>query len=140
MIGLTAVRARREQQRLRTRQARQRMHWWEAQTRAAARRAVGSPIAMLAAVTCGYWVGMRGMHGRARVGRRAWFNWRSIRHSWLQVLRIWTLLRGVQMTLGIAPMGRHGIGTRQGRAHPDPDTSATPRSSAVYRDGQLDGL
>ncbi len=137
MIGLTAARAHRDEQRLRTQQARYRVQWWQAQTRAAALRAATSPMALLAAGICGWWFGKRSMRAPARGEARARVNWRSIRQVWLQILPLWTLLRGLQRVLGNAPMHRGEIGTPQ--THARPNASATPSGSA-YRDGEMDGL
>lgn len=138
MIGLTAARAHREEQRLRTQRARYRMQWWQAQTHSAALRAASSPITLLAAVICGWYVGKRAMRGPARGDARARVNWQSIRQLWVQILPLWTLFRALQTTLGIAPMRREGPRTRQGRTRPN--ASATPRFGPTYRDDGMDGL
>jgi hypothetical protein len=137
MIGLTAARAHRDAQRLRTQQAQYRVQWWQAQTRAAALRAATSPMALLAAGICGWWFGKRSMRGPARGEARARVNWRSIRQVWLQILPLWTLFRGLQRTLGNAPTRRDEIGTQYDQARPN--ASAT-RSGPAYRDGEMDGL
>lgn len=129
MIGLTAARAHREEQRLRTQRARYRVHCWQAQAQAAALRAASSPIALLAAVICGWWVGKRAMRSPVRGGGSARVSWRSIRQLWLQILPLWTLLRGLQVTLGIDPLRRGEIRTRPSQT--SPDASATPRSGPV---------
>lgn len=123
MMGLTSARARCDQQRLRVQQARSRVHWWQAQTRAAAARAATSAPALLAAAFAGWWIGRRRATGQARVGANAWITWQSVRHLFLQALRLWTFWRGVQVSLGIDPSRRGLVGAPQGRA-----PSATPHS------------
>lgn len=101
MIGLTAARAERELQRLRTQRARYRVHWWQAQTRAAALRAASSPVALLAAAFCGWSFGKRSMRRPVRGEGRRRISLRSIRSVWLQILPLWTLFRGLQATFGL---------------------------------------
>jgi hypothetical protein len=123
MMGLTRARARCDQQRLRVQQARSRVHWWQAQTRAAAVRTATSAPVLLAAAFAGWWVGRRGATGEARVAAKAWITWQAARQLFLQALRVWTFWRGVQVSLGIDPSRRRVVGARQGRA-----PSATPHS------------
>ncbi len=112
MMGLASARARCDRQRLRVQQARYRVHWWQAQTRAAAVRTATSAPALSAAAFAGWWVGRRRVRGQSRVGANAWITWQSVRHLFVQALRVWTFWRGVQMSLGIDP-SRHAAAARQ---------------------------
>jgi len=135
MIGLTAARTERERQQRRTQRARQQVGWWQNQTRAAARKAIRSPKALLAAVAAGWWFGKRGMRRRARPQTRARINWRSIRQTWLQIVRLWTLSRGLQVAL--TPVDRH-LAAR--KARPRSGSPVRPHPGTAYRGGQIDGL
>lgn len=123
MMGLAGARARCDQQRLRVGHARSRVHWWQAQTRAAAVRTATSAPALLAAAFVGWWVGRRRVTGQARIGTSARITWQSMRHLFLQALSVWTFWRGVQVSLGIDPLRHGAVGARQDRA-----PSATPHS------------
>jgi len=127
MMGLASARARCDRQRLRVQQARSRVHWWQAQTCAAAVRAATSGPALMAAAIAGWWVGRRRVTGQARIGANARITWQSVRHLFVQALRVWTFWRGVQMGLGIAP-SRHVVAARQ-----DWRPSATPHSGPTGR-------
>ena len=122
MMGLASARARCDQQRLRVEQARSRVQWWQAQTRAAAVRATTSAPALMAAAVAGWWVGRRRVTGQPRFGANARITGQSVRHLFVQAVRVWTFWRGVQMNLGIAP-SRHAVAARQ-----DWRPSATPHS------------
>lgn len=135
MIGLTAARAERERQHHKARDARQQVQRWQVQTRAVARKAIRSPKTLLAAVAVGWWVGRRAIRGRRRVQPRSRVNWQSIRQTWLQIVRLWTLSRGLQVAL--TPIDRH-LASRRGP--PRPDSSASPQPSPAYRADQIDGL
>lgn len=135
MIGLTAARTERERQQHRTQRARQQVGWWQDQTRAAARKAIRSPKTLLAAVAVGWWVGRRAIRGRRRVQPRSRVNWQSIRQTWLQIVRLWTLSRGLQVAL--TPVDRH-LAAR--KARPRSDSPARSHPGPAYRGGQIDGL
>lgn len=116
MMGLARARARCDQQRLRVQQAQSRVHWWQAQTRAAAVRTATSAPVLLAVAFGGWWVGRRRAAGEARLAANTRITWHAARQLFLQALRVWTFWRGVQASLGIDAARPGVVGARHDRA------------------------